>query len=245
MLLGACACLAETRTKRPCSLAASWSWKARVVCWTVRTSRSWSRSQSASGASCSGCPAAPAADQVDQPVDPAEALDQRRAPAAHRLLVEQVDRAPVPALRRDPSSSPASRRASPGCDRSRRPSPPPRQAAPPPAARAHRRRRRWRSRDPARSSLTPPSSHPSAWPRDVRNFLSETFAKHRLRDVDKQIGSPHRRERAVNRRVQGDIGEFSAMEWLRSKGALVWIPLGHSPDVDLMAELDGGCSASK
>jgi hypothetical protein len=50
---------------------------------------------------------------------------------------------------------------------------------------------------------------------------------------------PHRRERAVNRRVQGDLGEFSAMEWLASKGALVWIPMGHSPDVDLMAELDG------
>jgi hypothetical protein len=29
------------------------------------------------------------------------------------------------------------------------------------------------------------------------------------------------------------------MEWLASKGALVWIPLGHSPDVDLMADLDG------
>lgn len=28
------------------------------------------------------------------------------------------------------------------------------------------------------------------------------------------------------------------MEWLASKGGLVWIPLGHSPDVDLMAELD-------
>lgn len=50
--------------------------------------------------------------------------------------------------------------------------------------------------------------------------------------------APHRRERAVNRRVQGDLGEFSAMEWLASKGAIVWIPLGHSPDVDLMAEID-------
>jgi hypothetical protein len=29
------------------------------------------------------------------------------------------------------------------------------------------------------------------------------------------------------------------MEWLASQGALVWIPLGHSPDIDLMAELDG------
>lgn len=53
-----------------------------------------------------------------------------------------------------------------------------------------------------------------------------------------QNGS-HRRERLVNRRVQGDLGEFSAMEWLASRGALVWIPLGHSPDVDLVAELDG------
>lgn len=51
--------------------------------------------------------------------------------------------------------------------------------------------------------------------------------------------TPHRRERAVNRRVQGDLGEFSAMEWLASKGALVWVPLGHSPDVDLIAELNG------
>jgi hypothetical protein len=29
------------------------------------------------------------------------------------------------------------------------------------------------------------------------------------------------------------------MEWLGMHGALVWIPLGHSPDVDLIAELDG------
>lgn len=48
--------------------------------------------------------------------------------------------------------------------------------------------------------------------------------------------SPHRRRRAVNRRVQGDVGEASAIEWLTSKGALVWVPLGHSPDVDLLAD---------
>lgn len=46
----------------------------------------------------------------------------------------------------------------------------------------------------------------------------------------------HLRERAVNRRVQGDIGELSAMEWLSSKGAIVWVPFTHSPHVDLMAE---------
>jgi PD-(D/E)XK endonuclease len=50
--------------------------------------------------------------------------------------------------------------------------------------------------------------------------------------------SPHRRERAVNRRVQGDIGELSAMEWLGSQGATVWVPFNHSPHVDLMAEWD-------
>jgi hypothetical protein len=49
---------------------------------------------------------------------------------------------------------------------------------------------------------------------------------------------PHRRARAVNRRTQGDIGEVSAMEWLTSRGATVWIPLNHSPHVDLMAEWD-------
>ena len=162
MFDGDCACLAETRTKRPCSLAASWSWKARVVCWTVRIRRSWSRSQSASGASCSGSPAAPAADQVDEPVDPAEALDQRRAPAAHRLLVEQVDRAAVPALCRDrrarrPEASRAARgRAS--VRRHRRPSGP----GPPPTRRS-RRAARGRPSDPRRCATT-------------RSFLSECDA---------------------------------------------------------------------
>lgn len=47
---------------------------------------------------------------------------------------------------------------------------------------------------------------------------------------------PRHRERLINRRIQGDLGEFSAMEWLASKGACVWVPLGHSPDVDLLAE---------
>jgi hypothetical protein len=46
------------------------------------------------------------------------------------------------------------------------------------------------------------------------------------------------RERLINRRQQGDLGEASAIEWLTSKGALVWCPLGHSPDIDLLAEVD-------
>jgi Holliday junction resolvase-like predicted endonuclease len=39
-------------------------------------------------------------------------------------------------------------------------------------------------------------------------------------------------------RRQGDLGELSAMEWLGSQGYDVFIPLGHSPHVDLIA--DGG-----
>ena len=44
------------------------------------------------------------------------------------------------------------------------------------------------------------------------------------------------RERLINRRQQGDLGEASAIEWLTSKGFCVWTPLGHSPDVDLLAQ---------
>jgi hypothetical protein len=42
--------------------------------------------------------------------------------------------------------------------------------------------------------------------------------------------SVHRRERAVNRRVQGDIGELSAMEWLTSKGGESWSGLAKKFD---------------
>ncbi|MEA2244934.1 MAG: endonuclease [Solirubrobacteraceae bacterium] len=33
-------------------------------------------------------------------------------------------------------------------------------------------------------------------------------------------------------RLQGDIGELSAMVWLAWQGAKVYVPVGHSPDVD-------------
>jgi PD-(D/E)XK endonuclease len=39
-------------------------------------------------------------------------------------------------------------------------------------------------------------------------------------------------------REQGDIGELSAMEWLASKGAQIHVPVGHSPDVDVVAGFD-------
>jgi hypothetical protein len=47
------------------------------------------------------------------------------------------------------------------------------------------------------------------------------------------------RERLINRRQQGDLGEASAIEWLTRKGATVCAPLGHSPDYDLVAEVEG------
>lgn len=46
-------------------------------------------------------------------------------------------------------------------------------------------------------------------------------------------------DRLINRRQQGDLGEASAIEWLTGVGATVLIPFGHSPDYDLVAEIDG------
>jgi PD-(D/E)XK endonuclease len=47
-------------------------------------------------------------------------------------------------------------------------------------------------------------------------------------------------ERLINRCQQGDLGEASAIEWLTRQGATVSMPLGHSPDYDLVAEF-GDC----
>ena len=40
-------------------------------------------------------------------------------------------------------------------------------------------------------------------------------------------------------RRQGDLAEYSAIEWLGSRGYPVWFPVGHSPDCDLITEIDG------
>jgi Holliday junction resolvase-like predicted endonuclease len=37
-------------------------------------------------------------------------------------------------------------------------------------------------------------------------------------------------------REQGDVGELSAMMWLAEHGAKLYLPWGHSPDVDLVAD---------
>src|SRR5690348_6634289 len=42
----------------------------------------------------------------------------------------------------------------------------------------------------------------------------------------------------MNPRQQGDLGEYSAIEWLSSRGYGVFVPIGHSPDVDLIALID-------
>ena len=45
--------------------------------------------------------------------------------------------------------------------------------------------------------------------------------------------------RGFHPRRQGDIGEATAVEWLTRMGACVFFPLFHSPDYDLIADLDG------
>ncbi len=40
-------------------------------------------------------------------------------------------------------------------------------------------------------------------------------------------------------REQGDFGERSALNWLAEQGAHVYLPFGHSPDIDLVAEIEG------
>lgn len=44
----------------------------------------------------------------------------------------------------------------------------------------------------------------------------------------------------MNTRRQGDLGELSAVEWLTWSGAVVFLPVGHSPDVDLVADFGDG-----
>jgi hypothetical protein len=39
-------------------------------------------------------------------------------------------------------------------------------------------------------------------------------------------------------REQGDIGELSAMYWLASKGAHIWLSVANHPDCDLIAQFD-------
>jgi hypothetical protein len=46
----------------------------------------------------------------------------------------------------------------------------------------------------------------------------------------------------LNPRLQGDLGERSAMLWLGAQGAGVFVPVFHSPDFDLLTDLDGGVS---
>src|SRR4051794_37966890 len=45
---------------------------------------------------------------------------------------------------------------------------------------------------------------------------------------------------SMTTRAQGDFGEISALQWLTGRGAKVALPVGHSPDWDLIAELEDG-----
>jgi hypothetical protein len=41
-------------------------------------------------------------------------------------------------------------------------------------------------------------------------------------------------------RTQGDLGEWSAMEWLHSIGGVPFVPIRHSPHIDLVAYMPEG-----
>jgi hypothetical protein len=45
-------------------------------------------------------------------------------------------------------------------------------------------------------------------------------------------------DRLINRRQQGDLGEASAIEWFSRLGATVLLPVGHSPEFDLVVEVE-------
>jgi Holliday junction resolvase-like predicted endonuclease len=47
----------------------------------------------------------------------------------------------------------------------------------------------------------------------------------------------------VDTLTQGDLGEASAIEWLASRGYPVWVPVGRSPDCDLVTRIDGRLSS--
>lgn len=46
-------------------------------------------------------------------------------------------------------------------------------------------------------------------------------------------------------RRQGDLGEAAAIDWLTRQGADVLVPLFHSPDYDLAAEVEGDLLACR
>ena len=79
-------------------------------------------------------------------------------------------------------------------------------------------------------------------PRIVKKRVSKK-SRRRIKLVTFQGPNLHRRAasslKMLTPREQGDFGELSAMQWLASQGASVALPVGHSPDWDLIAELDG------
>jgi hypothetical protein len=57
--------------------------------------------------------------------------------------------------------------------------------------------------------------------------------------MDRPTPQTREKQRLMNRRSQGDLGEASAIEWFSRLGGMVFIPFGHSPDVDLVVQLEG------
>jgi hypothetical protein len=92
---------------------------------------------------------------------------------------------------------------------------------------------------PARRSVTQrPGCHSPAHNSSHSRATRQKWRR-KVDRMDRPSASTAERARAINRRQQGDLGEASAIEWFSRLRATIFIPFGHSPDVDLVVELEG------
>ena len=84
----------------------------------------------------------------------------------------------------------------------------------------------------------PPPYHGGALPLSYPGESAEVSGRGRVLSGHERMFVRMTRQRISPRR-QGDLGELSAIEWLTWTGATVFTPIGHSPDVDLIADLGG------
>ena len=216
-------------------------------CWTVRISSVCSRSQSSSGSSCSGCPPRQPPTRWTSP----STCPKRSTSAAHqprdRVLVESGRPRARPSARPGARARPRARRRPPALRSA------PATIAPAAASRAATERPEPTA-DPGDRDDPPlevvllvharilhhpvtqsrgSGAKPPIWRR------STTCAAAAAKHVTNRAGAViFRLPRRTAHDGQADIGEAAANAWPTRAGFGVWVPLGHSPDADLIAERD-------
>ena len=87
----------------------------------------------------------------------------------------------------------------------------------------------------------PPPIRPNGNPARILEKRIGKKSRRRIKLVTNEWPNLHRLGSSpkMHWRRQGDLGELSAMEWFASQGAIVCFPIGHSPDWDFIADLDG------